>query len=1220
MKHISHLSRYLWLFLMILGKIIYAQTPTNQDCLNAIPVCQNIYSQPNSYVGVGNIPNEISPGISCLGSGELNDVWYVMTIQQPGNLCFSITPNTLSNDYDWAVYNLTNNPCSDIATNASLEVSCNYSGVSGVTGANGLAGAQNNPCIPVLAGQTYVLNVSNFSSSQSGYTLNFSASTAVIFDNVPPQLINATNNCGSSAIVVSFSENVLCNTVQPTDFILTGPGGPFTVTAANGAACALGATSEDDYTLTVSPAPTIPGIYTFALVGSVTDNCGNVTPSDTVLFSYGNITLDAQPDTLCGGASTTIQTSLGTTGLAGYTFSWVPGGANTPSITTSPSTTSTYSAFVTDLVGCVKSASINVTVIPDPIFDFTISNTTVCDTASVTITFSSISGTLTNWTPNWDLAGATVLSGSGYGPYQVTWAAAGTKNLSLFLNTQNGCLSDTVTHSLTVVPKPIFNFQMQNAGCLQTNIPVTYSGGAPATSTPNWIFNNATVVSGTGTGPYQLSWNTPNLHNVSLYFTSIEGCVSDTVTNLILIEPKPNFDFATSDSTTCGSNPLNISLTTSAPIGGTPTWNFNGGNIVSGSGIGPYQVSWGTSGIKNIDLFFTSTLGCLSDVVSHPIEVITIPSANFTPSAPAVCFGFPISYTYTGTVIDPAIQTFSWNFGSFGVPNTASTQNASCVSQSSGNQTVTLTVDYRGCINESSVIVQTYDEVVVEAGAPQAFCNLGVQLSANALTGLSPYNYVWSCDQPAPVCNLTSTTIANPWATPSVTSYFYVVATDAHNCVSKADSVLITKYAMPIASFTYQDNCENEVLQLNDLSQINGSNIVAWVWDLGDGGGSYQQNPEHAYLTGAGAYNVTLIVSTTENCKDTLQRSINILPTPKPSFTSTVNCQGDPTQFTDATTIHALGNLATSTYNWNMAGFGNVTNTANPNFIFPVSGLLPVTLTVTSDSGCTRSITKNVEVTPIPAPPVVKNDSICASQNAILEVFTPTGIKVEWFYDINDQTPFLKKDFLFLNNVAQTTTYYVQSVSNIGCRSAKVPITAQLFDEQDLVLNIEEILEMPQAQIKGSYTSSIGLTQWNWDFGNGDNSTLPSPIYEYSTPGRYLVALAAEDANGCELKAQKVIEVVRVITSSVPTAFSPNGDGINDVLKVSLFNISSMEFRIYDRWGTLVFQTNDPSKAWDGKNLKGQNVPEGVYTFVLQAQAFDGNSQNKEVGTITLLR
>ncbi|MCE2773595.1 MAG: hypothetical protein LW750_09185, partial [Bacteroidetes bacterium] len=184
---------------------LFAQTPTNQDCLAAIPICQNVYSTQQSYSGTGNYPNEINSNISCLGTGELNSVWYTFTVQQSGNLNFTITPNNSADDYDWAVYNLTNATCAQIFTNPALQVSCNYSATPGNTGptgastqtSQGAAGTPFNAQIPVQQGQTYVINISNFSSTQFGYTINFGASSAVIFDQIPPQILTVNNpGCG----------------------------------------------------------------------------------------------------------------------------------------------------------------------------------------------------------------------------------------------------------------------------------------------------------------------------------------------------------------------------------------------------------------------------------------------------------------------------------------------------------------------------------------------------------------------------------------------------------------------------------------------------------------------------------------------------------------------------------------------------------------------------------------------------------------------------------------------------------------------------------------------------------------------------------------------------------------------------------------------------------------------------------------------------------------
>lgn len=120
--------------------ILLCQTPNNQDCLGAIPVCRELYIQNNSYSGTGNYPNEINGASSCLTTGEVNDVWYRFNVTTSGVLSFTIIPNDPSDDYDWAVFNLSNNECDEIFFNPSLQISCNYeanTGNGGITGPNG---------------------------------------------------------------------------------------------------------------------------------------------------------------------------------------------------------------------------------------------------------------------------------------------------------------------------------------------------------------------------------------------------------------------------------------------------------------------------------------------------------------------------------------------------------------------------------------------------------------------------------------------------------------------------------------------------------------------------------------------------------------------------------------------------------------------------------------------------------------------------------------------------------------------------------------------------------------------------------------------------------------------------------------------------------------------------------------------------------------------------
>jgi hypothetical protein len=173
-----------------------AQVPTVQDCLGAMPVCKTSYTMEWNFEGEGNIPNEVNSNTSCLGAGERNSLWLKIHIAESGLLGFNIIPNVNQVDFDWAVFNLTNHQCSDIFSNPSLEVSCNYSGSyfpTSITGANGGTNTdtsypnypfypQEEPMIPVVAGETYYFVIATFQQNLiiNNFTIDFSLGTCEI--------------------------------------------------------------------------------------------------------------------------------------------------------------------------------------------------------------------------------------------------------------------------------------------------------------------------------------------------------------------------------------------------------------------------------------------------------------------------------------------------------------------------------------------------------------------------------------------------------------------------------------------------------------------------------------------------------------------------------------------------------------------------------------------------------------------------------------------------------------------------------------------------------------------------------------------------------------------------------------------------------------------------------------------------------------------------------
>jgi gliding motility-associated-like protein len=523
------------LFLCVSAVAVRAQcVPTNQDCLNAIPVCQSTYTQTNAFSGSGCDSNEINPQISCMLTGERNDVWYTFTVQQSGDLNFSITPNKSSDDYDWALFDLTNNSCKDIFTNASLAVSCNFSnnlGCGGVTGANGQTtgscGLQNAPVVPVMAGQVYVLNVSNFASSQAGYVLDLSQSTAHIFDTTRPKIQSvAMLHCTGDSVFLTFNKNILCSSVMPASFTLTGPGGPYTVTGVYSPSCQLGLPYGRRFTLITSPALTASGTYTVSLNGATAkDVCGNVV-SGNLSSTFNVAPVVIASDTVmihCNKNNATALVNI-TGGTAPLEYVWTPNVSVLDSARSlSPGN---YAVKVSDLNGCFATHVFHIPSSPPMTLSLSPAADTICAGKSVTLAANAAGGE-GSYTYSWN---------QGLPPQtSATVSPAVTTVYTFTLLDSNKCrITDTARVVVTPFPNPAFR-----ADTTKTCSPGTVNFKTFQT-TPgaiyNWTFGDSSTSS--LSAPSHI-YQFPGCFAVTLILSSPDGKCTSTQTDSCLIHVLP---------------------------------------------------------------------------------------------------------------------------------------------------------------------------------------------------------------------------------------------------------------------------------------------------------------------------------------------------------------------------------------------------------------------------------------------------------------------------------------------------------------------------------------------------------------------------------------------------------------------------------------------------------------------------------------------------------
>jgi gliding motility-associated-like protein len=150
-------------------------------------------------------------------------------------------------------------------------------------------------------------------------------------------------------------------------------------------------------------------------------------------------------------------------------------------------------------------------------------------------------------------------------------------------------------------------------------------------------------------------------------------------------------------------------------------------------------------------------------------------------------------------------------------------------------------------------------------------------------------------------------------------------------------------------------------------------------------------------------------------------------------------------------------------------------------------------------------------------------------------------------------------------------------------------------------------------------TASADVVRWLWDFGDGASSTQRDPVHQYIKPNpANIVCQTVFNAAGCADSLCIPVESLINIVNELPSAFSPNGDGINDLFLVRGFGISKMTLRVFNRQGLMVFETTSQSVGWDG-TFKGIAQPMDAYAWTLDLEYFNGEKVRKK-GDVTLLR
>ncbi|MFC2113757.1 PKD domain-containing protein [Bacteroidota bacterium] len=449
-----------------------------------------------------------------------------------------------------------------------------------------------------------------------------------------------------------------------------------------------------------------------------------------------------------------------------------------------------------------------------------------------------------------------------------------------------------------------------------------------------------------------------------------------------------------------------------------------------------------------------------------------------------------------------------------------------------------------------------------------------------------------------------------------------LIVENANGCIDtlfKPSSMFTRK---PSAGFFSLDNA----LCLQDTAFfINNSSgtIANYLWSFGDGASSVLKTPYHLYIN-PGQYSVQLVVTDTGGCKDTARINyyMNVQQLPYANFYADSmysNCYPLLVHFSDSSLSPDI-----VTWEWN---FGDMTQSSfirNPSHSYQMPGNYSVKLHIITSFGCTDSIEKlyYIKVRGPLADFELEPDTVCAGE--FVELFiTEKSSVYEFRWDFGDG--------MIVKGISDTALHryshgglfipkliYVDSTGT--CRKSSernvfVSDVSAAFQSSDTKGEVPMNIDFTDF-------SSINAQKWIWNFGEGQDTFAQDVSHYYGKAGTYLVRLVVENDLGClDTAIQLILVEPKDAVIDMPSAFTPNGDGINDEVKIrgygTLFK-ELLEFRIFNRYGEIVFETINPEIGWNGY-YKGKLQNMETYVYVVTVETYDGKTITQK-GYISLLR
>ena len=709
------------------------------------------------------------------------------------------------------------------------------------------------------------------------------------------------------------------------------------------------------------------------------------------------------------------------------------------------------------------------------------------------------------------------------------------------------------------------------------------------------------------------SMNSFNIHTfgsdtfvVSLIVRDIHMCL-DTVTDTLLSsQPVAVINVDTSN----GCAPLTVSFSGDSSYSdfgvASYYWNFMDGTNSHDSDIVHIFEHEGT---YNVQLTVIDSLGC-NTVATQPVVAYEA-HANIIPEDTTLCVGIPVSFYGNDTTYN-----YQWNFGN----NQTASGDTVTVTYSTDSSFVVqqIVTDSHGCLDTAyqNIDVQGVD-VVLNVIDSNISCYVTTPLTDAYIQNQTDTAYgtqwLWNFGDGVFSTNY------NPGHYYNYPDTFYVSlqATTAYGCVDK-DSVWLNVFGpYAVLDFPHDTLCKGEqfTIALNDTM-----NVVDINGTFGDGNAFTYVPFDYAYSsTGMMNIDINLFSETSHQCGLTLHDSVYVVQVN--AYFSAYDINSDTAHCSPLTVNFTDTSQGADTWDWDFGDGQTYSGEMPPAHTYQNPNVQDQTYTIqlaiADQNGCVDTAEHQVVVYGTPEISVSPDQFICKGDSVHLQatanvsggspyfIWSPSdGLSNSYVYN-----PFAFPDTSTLYDVTVYSQHACSNQDSVMITVQNAPTVTYSLDTTIVIGDIADLfIYANQPNVTYTWTPSYGLNCTNCT----DVYAQPLETTTYQ--------ITYEDSAGCFLQNVNItVFVDEKYSLDVPTAFTPNGDGKNDVVYVKGWGIKNLlEFSIYNRWGEKVFTTNDIKVGWDG-TFKGKPQNIDSYVYYAKGELYSGREVEKK-GTINLFR